>query len=199
MLNKWWLPVLQLFLLLCIWLTSQPCCPAHRCPRAASWWCSCHSCPSEDLSTIMAALQPHLHIDCPWLLSLSKPCPRGGHKGPAQWNAYGSLPTSSVSQQCWSEPGLPSLPWWHCSLLVYLLPPPSAASLLWLPFGTAQGITWALCSLRRPLSLGVLRAHAILCWLKFINVYLQPRPLPRTFNLNIHGSVLFFWSVPQTF
>lgn len=157
--------VLQPLSLLCIWLASQPYCPAHYHPCAASWCCSRHSYPSEDLSTVMAALPPPLLIDCPWLLSRYQNHVLGEvTKGlPSVMNVVPS--PCSHSQQCWSQPGfllvlgdiVPCLCvscLLHLQLLVFLC----LLALL-------RAHTWALFSPHRPLSLGVLHSHAAPCWL----------------------------------
>lgn len=75
-----------------------------------------------------------------WLLLASiKTMTLGKSEGacPVQCVWFPPLPCPQ-SQQCWSEPDLPSLPGWHYSLLVYLLPPPSATP-PYLPVVTAQG------------------------------------------------------------
>lgn len=113
------------------------------------------SCPLPPLCSLLVLLPSQLSLWRPvysngctsassphWLplasVTLSKPCPWGGHKGPAQCHECGSLPMFSFSAVLVTA-RLPSRPWWHCSLLVCLLPPPSAAPRLSLPVGTAQG------------------------------------------------------------
>lgn len=139
------------------------------------------SCPLPPLCSLLVLLPSQLSLWRPvysngctsassphWLplasVTLSKPCPWGGHKGPARVMNVVPSPCSH-SQQCWSQPGfllvlgdiVPCLCvscLLHLQLLVFLC----LLALL-------RAHTWALFSPHRPLSLGVLHSHAAPCWL----------------------------------
>lgn len=163
MINKWQLPGLSL---LC---SSPPGSPVrHTAPHtghhcAASRCHSHHSCPSEDLSSIMAALPLSLLIDCPWLLSCYENHVLGEvSKGlPSVMHVVPSL--CPQSQQCWSEPDLRFLgdivPCWCVSCLLHL------QYLIFIGLlALLRAQTWALFFPTQTY-FGVLHFHATPCWL----------------------------------